>query len=88
MDGDKPLGSTIETLNNSGVTFAQAMQRLEFLKRELQRGDIELEALREALDEIDLLLRFCTQKIGLVRTSVNEVVEGWTPLLSILNEEN
>jgi hypothetical protein len=64
------------------------MQRLEFLKRELQRGDIELEALREALDEIDLLLRFCTQKIGLVRTSVNEVVEGWTPLLSILNEEN
>ncbi|MGP1362576.1 MAG: exodeoxyribonuclease VII small subunit [Bacteroides sp.] len=88
MDGDKPLGSTIETLTNSGVTFAQAMQRLEFLKRELQRGDIELEALREALDEIDLLLRFCTQKIGLVRTSVNEVVEGWTPLLSILNEEN
>jgi len=37
---------------------------------------------------MDVLLRFCAQKIGVVRTSVDDVISGWKPLLSTLNEQD
>ena len=88
MGSEKSLGASVEALFADGVTFAQAMQRLEFLGRELDRGSIELEALEATIHEMDVLLRFCAQKIGVVRTSVDDVISGWKPLLSTLNEQD
>lgn len=88
MSSEKSLGDTIESLLENGVTFAQAMQRLEALGEALDQGSIELETLASTINEMDLLLRFCAQKIGIVRTSVEDVISGWKPLLSTLNEQD
>ncbi len=88
MGGEKSLGESVETLFTNGVSFAQALQRLEYLGNELDRGSIELEALAATIHEMDLLLRFCAQKLGVVRSSVEDVISGWKPLLSTLNEQD
>ncbi len=88
MGGEKSLGESVETLFANGVSFAQALQRLEYLGNELDRGSIELEALAATIHEMDLLLRFCAQKLGVVRSSVEDVISGWKPLLSTLNEQD
>lgn len=88
MEGSARLDISVESLSAEGVTFAQAMQRLEALGKALEQGTIELEELKHTVHEMDVLVRFCAQKIGLARTEIESVVAGWKPLLSTLNEQD
>lgn len=86
MDSAISPTKTVEELLSSDLSYAQAVEQLEVIGRELSSGAVALEELEAKVTEMDLLLRFCVKKIGLVQGRVGMVVESWKTLLDELNE--
>ncbi|WP_407929320.1 exodeoxyribonuclease VII small subunit [Alicyclobacillus fructus] len=49
--------------NNSGWTFEQAMRRLEEIVRQLESGDLPLDASIRAYEESMRLVKFCREQL-------------------------
>lgn len=86
MDIAISSSTTVEELLASNLSYAQAVEHLEAIGRGLSSGAIALEELEGKVAEMDLLLRFCVKKLGLVQGAVGKVMESWKPLLDGLNE--
>lgn len=61
---------------NGGVTFEQAMERLETIVAKLESGDVPLEAAIELFQEGMSLSRLCGQKLEQVERRIEMLVEG------------
>lgn len=60
----------------SGITFEQAMERLESIVAKLESGDAPLEAAIELFQEGMELSRLCGQKLEQVERRIEMLVEG------------
>jgi len=63
MDSAISPTKTVEELLSSDLSYAQAVEQLEVIGRELSSGAVALEELEAKVTEMDLLLRFCVKKI-------------------------
>jgi exodeoxyribonuclease VII small subunit len=62
--------------NLSGMTFEQAMERLETIVSKLESGDVPLETAIEWFQEGMSLSRLCGQKLEQVERRIEMLVEG------------
>ena len=83
---ERDISQRVAELLASGLTYSQAVEKLNEIGRELATGKISLEQLESKVLESDLLLRFCTAKIGIVGDAVGQITKNWKPLLEDLNE--
>lgn len=55
------------------MTFEQAMQQLEALTAQLERGDIDLAALTEQIKQAQTLIAFCKEQLGVAKADVEHL---------------
>lgn len=68
MSGNQPDQDT-------GMTFEQAIQRLEEVVRRLEEGDVPLEEAIQLYQEGVALARHCGQKLDAIEAQVSQLIE-------------
>ena len=66
----------------SGLTFDEALTRLELLVEEMERGEMTLELAMEKHAEVTELSRLCLQQLQAAEASVNKVIRESNGVLS------
>jgi exodeoxyribonuclease VII small subunit len=56
------------------IGYEAAMAELESILTELERGDVDVDALADRVDRASVLVRFCRSRIEETRMSVESVI--------------
>jgi exodeoxyribonuclease VII small subunit len=56
------------------IGYEAAMAELELILTELERGDVDVDALADRVDRASVLVRFCRSRIEETRMSVESVI--------------
>lgn len=58
------------------ITYEQAIQRLEFIVRDIEQGSMQIDQLTTQIKEAQQLLKYCKGKLAKVETDVNKLFEN------------
>lgn len=59
--------------NGEGMSFEAALKRLEAIVREMESGEIELDAMIAAFEEGQRLVKLCTEKLDAVEKKIEKL---------------
>lgn len=57
------------------MTYEQAMKRLETLVQSMERGELDIDQLGEALKESQLLIKFCRDRLYKAEEQVKSIMD-------------